>query len=219
MYPQNYIPQTQIYTIFSEKNPLRNIAMSFPTNMCWLTTLLYALEQMGFENNKKLHYKLSYMLSSSLGLLFINKEDGAMYFPKKYEVNDGYIKNSLNNIFRKTRLKTRVIKVLSDIKFEELVLIQKYLDDGKKLVTIVKNKHLTSNLAVVGEAANHAVLITALEDLQNGRVIVTFIDPSDGLSHRIEIGVNIFMQWIQYVWVMERKYSLLDKIFRKKTIV
>jgi hypothetical protein len=212
-----YTPQSQIYTIFSPSNPLYTLAQKYPTNMCWLTTLLYALQLMGFENNRKLHYKLSYFLSSSLGLLFISKENGAMYFPKKYELNDAYIKTNLNQIIKRVGLKVVVERVLSDITFKEVELIEKYLSENKKLVTIIKNAHLANNGApVIGEAANHAILITEFKNHQNGRVTVTFIDPADGHTHTIEIGINVFMQWIQYIWVLEKKEGILSKLFRKK---
>ncbi len=208
-------PQTNIYSIIPESNPLHDLARKFPKNMCWLTALFYALQFLGFENNRKLHYKLSYLLSSSLGLLFISKEDGAMYFPKKYELSDSSIKSSLNEIFQKTSLRVKVVMVMSDIRFEEIDLIQKYIEEKKELVCIVRNINLYDPTSqIIGQVANHTVLIKEFENLKNGRVKLTYLDPGDGRFHIAEIGVNIFMQWIQYIWVLERKYSVIEKFLK-----
>ena len=215
------IPQSRIYSIFSDKNPLKSLAQKFPENMCWLTTLFYALQFLGLENNRKLHFRLTHLLSSSLGLLFISKENGAMYFPKKYEVSDEYIKSNLNRIFKLSHLGVKVIKIMSDIKFGEIKAIENYLDGNKELVAIIKNTNLITNTKdkIIGEAPNHTVLIKEFKDNGNGTISIYYIDPSDGNYHTKDIGVNIFMQWIQYIWVLERKYSLLDIILgRNKAI-
>jgi hypothetical protein len=215
MQNSTYIPQTSIYTIFNENNPLYSIARSNPENMCWLTTLLYALQELGFANDKKIHRKLTSLLNSSLGLMFVDKENGALSFPKKYELTDGYIKDNLNRIFSTASLKLKVIRVLSDIKFDEIALIEKYLNQDKKLISIVKNKELDikTGTALTQSVSNHAILITSLVNNNNGIISVKYIDPSDGYLHSLHIGVNIFMQWIQYIWVIERKLNIFDRVF------
>lgn len=213
MFHITLIPQTRIYTVIPVKNPLHNLAKKHPYNMCWLTALFYTLQYLGYPNNRKLHYRLSYLLSSSLGLLFISKENGAMYFPRKYELTDSVIKTSLNEIFRKTSLKVRVLDVMSDITFTEIKKVEKYLNAQKKLITIVRNSELLQQQkSIIGEVANHTILIKKFTDLQNSRVEVVYLDPADGRFHKAEIGVNVFMQWIQYIWVVERRYSLFDKL-------
>jgi hypothetical protein len=209
------IPQTRIYTIIPETNPLHELARKFPLNMCWLTALFYALQYLGFEDNKNLHYKLSYFLSSSLGLLFISKENGAMYFPKKYELTDSYVKENLNSIFKNAGIRVKVIKVLSDIKFEEIGLIQRFTSGNQELVAVVKNISLQNpSQHVLSEAPNHTVVIKKLEDLQNGRIIITYLDPADGAMHQVEVGVNVFMLWVQYIWVLERRFSLFERMWK-----
>jgi hypothetical protein len=207
------IPQTQIFTVIPQRNPLHELAKKYPLNMCWLTALFYALQYLGFKNSRSLHYKLSNLLGSSFGLLFVSKDNGALYFPKKYELSDAYIRSSLNEIFRKSSLKIRVIEVLSDIKFAEIEKIETALALRKELLCIVRNNNLAVHGEnIIGEVVNHSVLLKQCKNLQNGRVQVTFLDPADARLHVMEIGVNVFMQWIQYVWVLERRITVFERI-------
>ncbi len=212
------IPQSLIYTCISPNNPLHKLAKTNPRNMCWLAALCYALQKLGYANDKKLHYKLSYILSFSEKLLFIDKDTGSMMFPRKYELPDSRIRESLNEMFSSLRIKVLVKHVFSDIKFSEMQHTEKFLLQQKVVVGIVTFNKIKEfqNASLSG---NHAILITHLRDNENGRVSLEYIDPFDGRIHALELGVHDFMQWVQYLWIMERKKPLLQKIFHKVALL
>jgi hypothetical protein len=210
------IPQTQISTIFDKKNPLFDLATKFPKNMCWLTTMFYACQYMGFENNKKLHKKLSRLLYISVDLMAINEENGAMLFPAKYQLGDKFIRQELNKIFDEIGLKIKVERILSDITYEEIHVISKYAREGKQLLTIIKNIDFKNpDAEVTNEVPNHVVLLKELEDNGDGRVKITLLDPADGQFYTGYIGVHVFILWIQYVWVLERKRNIVHRIIKR----
>jgi hypothetical protein len=209
----NILPQSQIYTVIPTLSPLHDLAQKYPYNMCWLASLYYALQFLGLEDTPNLRRKLSRFFGSSLDLIFISKDNGAMYFPKKYELDDSYIKSHLNDIFSQIGLKIKVTRVLSDITFKEIEAIRTELQKEKQLVSIVRNYNLLDqDHTVEGDVVNHTVLIKSLEDLENGRIRLGYIDPGDGKFHDDEVGINVFMQWIQYIWVLERKRNIFQRL-------
>ncbi|MEI7603885.1 MAG: hypothetical protein WCJ19_02600 [bacterium] len=212
----NLIPQSELYTILDDRTPLYRLAMTYPANMCWLTSLFYALQFMGFQNNKKLHKKLSKLLSVSYDLMEVNRENGALMFVKKYELGDGHIKYKLNLLFKEIGLKIKVEKILSNITYDEIYQIDKYLKADKQLLTIIKNIDINNpNKAVTDAVPNHVILIKGIEDTHDGMVTVITLDPSTGKYYQIPMGVHAFIQWIQYIWVLERKGGIIRKLFFK----
>lgn len=210
------IPQTEIYTLFDRKNALYDLASKFPKNMCWLTTLFYACQFIGLENNKKLHKKLSRLLYLSVDLMAIDEKNGAMLFPAKYQLGDKFIRKELNKIFDDIGLKIKVQKIISDIVYDEIRLIDKYLKSNYQLLAIVKNIDFKNpDAEVSGEIPNHVVLLTELSDNEDGRVRLSLIDPSDGEYYSGFMSVNLFILWIQYIWVLERKRGIIKRILKR----
>lgn len=207
------LPQTELYQIFDPSTPLYQLAVTHPQNMCWLAVLFYALQFLGYENNKKLHRKLSQLLYVSYDLMEVNKENGALMFVKKYELSDKHIRAHLNDLFREIGLKVHVDKIISEVRYDEIHQIQEYLHHRKQLLTIVKNIDLLSpNNTVVAEIPNHVILLRDLVDTQDGKVRVTFIDPSYGKTLVGDVGVHAFIQWIQYIWVLERRRNIVHRL-------
>jgi len=190
--------------------------MKYPENMCWLTTLLYALIFLGFENNKKLHKKLSGLLYISFDLMQVGTDDGALYFPKKYQFSDRHIRAKLNDIFKQIKLKIKVENILTEIGYDQIHQINNYLKDGKQLLTIVKTIDFRNpDKEVTDKVPNHVILIIGIKDNEDGKVTVDFADPSDGEFYSINIGVNVFILWVQYIWVLSRKRNIVHKIFKR----
>jgi len=211
------IPQSELYTIFDEHNPLYKLAVTHPDNMCWLATLFYALQYMGFESNKKLHRKLAKLLYISYDLMEVNQENGALMFVKKYELGDKQIRANLNDLFKEINLKVKVEKIISNITYDEIEKIRQYLLHGKQLLTIIKNINLLHpNEEPESDIPNHVVLIKEIDDTHDGMLRIVFLDPSYGKFLEGKVGVHAFVLWIQYIWVLERRRNIVHKIFFNK---